>query len=272
MISDAAMTTYFDTYNPKLLFPVARAATREILISQTITAFEGTDTWNCFEVTWLGENNYPEEATLQVTYPASSPFLIESKSLKLYLMSFSMMQFKSIDDLIVVIRTDLAKALQCPAEQFEIARLSQSQLANIQQPRGFDLDSSRPSIASFTPSPSVLKPQDNEARVTGYYYSNCLRSLCPLTGQPDFGTVEIFFDGFEPDLASLARYIVSLRNHGGYHEHCCEMVFADIMTQLTPIELAVRCTYTRRGGIDISPVRYTKGASDKLPYQRLPRC
>jgi 7-cyano-7-deazaguanine reductase len=266
------MTTYFDTYNPTLLFPVARAASRQHSISSTPVHFSGSDTWNCYEVTWLGQNNYPHEATLRITYPASTPSLIESKSLKLYLMSFSMMQFSGLDALVEVVKSDLAITLKCPPDQIEIAAISTVALAVIKEPRGKNLDNTLPSISSFSPSPELLEYQTAPSEIRERYYSNCLRSLCPLTGQPDFGTVEIFYEGLAPNEPSLARYIVSLRNHGGYHEHCCEMIFNDINNRLKPHKLAIRCTYTRRGGIDISPVRYSPGAEDALPYQRLPRC
>jgi 7-cyano-7-deazaguanine reductase len=231
----------------------------------------GADTWNCYELTWLGSNGYPKEATLQITYPASSPNLVESKSLKLYLMSFGMTRFNSLEDLIATVKNDLAGVLEISKDEIIARTIPHSELQAIRLPRGKNIDLLAPPIDKFEPNRSLLSHAKTRSIANDIYHSNTLRSLCPLTGQPDFGTVEIFYSGQALCEESLARYVVSLRNHGGYHEHCCEMIFADITAALNPSDLAVRCTYTRRGGIDISPVRYSDSAKDKLPYRRLPR-
>jgi 7-cyano-7-deazaguanine reductase len=82
-----------------------------------------------------------------------------------------------------------------------------------------------------------------------------LRSNCPVTGQPDWGTIFIRFQGKKPCYRSILAYIISYRQHNGFHEQCVEQIFADIWQLLQPEKLMVYATYTRRGGLDINPCR-----------------
>lgn len=76
-----------------------------------------------------------------------------------------------------------------------------------------------------------------------------------MTGQPDWGSVQIHYAGPQIDHAGLLRYIISYRNHTGFHEQCVERIFVDIMKRCKPLKLAVYARYTRRGGLDINPFR-----------------
>lgn len=87
------------------------------------------------------------------------------------------------------------------------------------------------------------------------YYTNLFRSLCPVTSQPDHAVVRIDYEGKKPDLKGLLSYLVSLRNHQGFHEQCVELIYSDLMYYLKPSKLTVSAYFTRRGGIDINPVR-----------------
>ncbi|MEM9909132.1 MAG: NADPH-dependent 7-cyano-7-deazaguanine reductase QueF, partial [Cyanobacteria bacterium P01_D01_bin.44] len=87
-------------------------------------------------------------------------------------------------------------------------------------------------------------------------YSHVLRSLCPVTSQPDWATVVVRYRGPKLDRSSLFHYLVTYRNHQGFHEECCERIFTDILSACAPTELAVGCYFARRGGIAISPIRY----------------
>ena len=86
-------------------------------------------------------------------------------------------------------------------------------------------------------------------------YSDALRSLCPVTGQPDLGSVLIGYEGPRIDRASLLRYIVSYRQHQDFHENCVERMFVDIVEHCGAQKLTVYARYQRRGGIDINPFR-----------------
>ena len=76
-----------------------------------------------------------------------------------------------------------------------------------------------------------------------------------MTGQPDWGSVQISYSGAPIDQAGLLRYIVSFRNHHEFHEQCVERIFMDISARCRPLKLTVYARYTRRGGLDINPLR-----------------
>ena len=92
-------------------------------------------------------------------------------------------------------------------------------------------------------------------------FTRLFRSVCPVTGQPDYASVEIRYRGPRIDPAGLLRYLVSFRRHAGFHEHCVERIFADVWRRCGPQSLAVYARFTRRGGIDINPYR----TSDNQP-------
>ncbi len=88
--------------------------------------------------------------------------------------------------------------------------------------------------------------------------SNLLRSNCRVTNQPDWGDVYIRIVGKNvPSAESLAKYIVSHRTVSHFHEEICEMVFKHLTDAYKPEQLMVACLYTRRGGLDINPIRAT---------------
>ena len=89
--------------------------------------------------------------------------------------------------------------------------------------------------------------------------SHLLKSNCPVTGQPDWASVHISYRGLRIDRAGLLRYLVSFRDHAGFHEQCVEQVFCDLMARCRPASLSVEARYTRRGGLDINPWRATPG-------------
>jgi 7-cyano-7-deazaguanine reductase len=93
-------------------------------------------------------------------------------------------------------------------------------------------------------------------------YSHLLRSNCPVTNQPDWGSVMIRYRGPAIDRMGLLAYLVSYRNHADFHEQCVERIFMDITRRCRPEALAVYARYTRRGGLDINPFR---SSSDILP-------
>jgi 7-cyano-7-deazaguanine reductase len=100
-----------------------------------------------------------------------------------------------------------------------------------------------------------LSANFDKAPIDETVVSNLLKSNCPVTGQPDWGSVQIRYAGSPIDHAGLLRYIVSYRNHAGFHEQCIEQIFMDIQQMCKPVKLAVYARYTRRGGLDINPFR-----------------
>jgi len=93
--------------------------------------------------------------------------------------------------------------------------------------------------------------------------SNLLKSNCLVTGQPDWGSVQIRYSGNAIDQEGLLQYLVSFRNHNEFHEQCVERIFTDIWTLCKPLKLTVYARYTRRGGLDINPFRTSH--PQKLP-------
>ena len=86
-------------------------------------------------------------------------------------------------------------------------------------------------------------------------YSHLLKSNCPVTGQPDWGTLVVDYRGPALDPASLLAYLVSFRQHQDFHEQCVERIFLDLQRLLQPQALSVYARYVRRGGLDINPYR-----------------
>ncbi len=96
-------------------------------------------------------------------------------------------------------------------------------------------------------------------------YSHLLRSLCPVTGQPDWATVWLHYRGAAVEHSSLLQYIIAYREHQEFHEQCVERMFCDIAQRCAPQFLHLQAFYTRRGGLDINPFRSTDAHARPLP-------
>jgi len=253
-------TQYVDQYDASLLFPIPRVAQREKLgISQRLP-FLGADLWTAFELSWLNARGKPQLALAHITVPCESANIIESKSFKLYLGSFSNTRFGDVAEVQARLRADLTEAAWrggvmqssvgvklVPAELFD--------QEPIHELDGLSLDRLDLDCDVYTPAPELLTSVLDEAPVSEVLTSHLLKSNCPVTGQPDWGSVQISYFGPQIDQAGLLRYIVSFRNHNGFHEDCVERMFIDIMARCQPHKLAVYARYTRRGGLDINPFR-----------------
>jgi 7-cyano-7-deazaguanine reductase len=247
-------TLYPDQYDAALLFPIPRAQTRVTLGLGTTLPFFGADMWTGYELGWLNARGKPQVALVHCVVPADSPNIIESKSFKLYLNSFSGTQLTDAEALRSLLLHDLSEAAGAsvavkllPPAQFDaqpIAELS-----------GLTLDRLDIECDVFTPNPDFLRADHSQPPVEETLTSNLLKSNCPVTGQPDWGSVQISYTGAQIDQEGLLKYIVSFRNHQDFHEHCVERMFVDIMTRCKPDRLAVYARYTRRGGLDINPFR-----------------
>jgi 7-cyano-7-deazaguanine reductase len=253
-------TAYADQYDAALLFPIARAPQRAALGLGASLPFLGADLWTAFELSWLNVRGKPQVALAHITVPCESVNLIESKSLKLYLNSFNNTRFADATEVVARLRADLTEAAwRGGVVQSSVGvRLVAADLFDrepIEELDGLSLDRLDLDCDRYTPAPELLSAATLEAPVSEVLTSKLLRSNCPVTGQPDWGSVQISYFGPQIDQAGLLRYIISFRNHQGFHEHCVERIFLDIQARCQPHKLSVYARYTRRGGLDINPFR-----------------
>jgi len=249
--------SYTDKYSPGLLVAIARVENRAAMGLSLDLPFQGVDIWNAWELTWLENNGRPNVATLQLRVPAESPNLIESKSLKLYLNSYSMSRFDTADDVCSRIRSDLSGCADAEVV-VSLGPASSASSASIESLPGNCIDDLDVECNVWDVDASLLQADQGNI-VSAALHSNVLRSLCPVTSQPDFGSVLVNYEGPEIDSASLLRYIVSFRQHKDFHEACVERMFLDIKERCRPTRLAVYARFQRRGGIDINPFRADAG-------------
>jgi 7-cyano-7-deazaguanine reductase len=252
--------TYADRYDASLLYPLARAPKREELGLAGALPFFGADLWTAFELSWLNRRGKPQVAIGHFTIPCETPNIIESKSLKLYLGSFNSEAFDSADQVRERIRSDLSEAVWrgAPAPGTVGVRLLLPDAFDrepVHELDGLSLDRLDIECSQYTPAPELLRAALDEQPVEETLTSNLLKSNCLVTGQPDWGSVQIRYTGAQIDQGGLLRYLVSFRNHNEFHEQCVERVFMDIWRRCKPTKLAVYARYTRRGGLDINPLR-----------------
>jgi len=251
---------YTDRYEPSLLFPLSRAPKREELGLAGPPPFFGADLWTAFELSWLNARGKPQVAIAHFTVPCETPNIVESKSLKLYLGSFSGTKFASPEEVRQRLRTDLSEAVWrgAPAPATIGVKLLLPELFDqepVHELDGLNLDRLDIECTDYTPAPQWLKTAEGEPQVEEVLTSNLLKSNCLVTGQPDWGSVQIRYTGAAIDQEGLLRYLVSFRNHNEFHEQCVERIFMDLWRRCRPSRLAVYARYTRRGGLDINPLR-----------------
>ena len=253
-------SAYVDQYDASLLFPIPRAVKREELGIRSAPIFLGADLWTAFELSWLNLKGKPQVAIAHITVPAESTHIIESKSFKLYLNSFNATRFVDVQAVRDCMREDLDAALwhggkimaRCGVK---IILSEEFDKEPVHELDGLNLDRMDIECTHYQPAPALLQTQKNEAPVTETLVSHLLKSNCLVTGQPDWGSVQISYSGDQIDQAGLLQYIVSFRNHNEFHEQCVERIFMDIWTRCKPLKLSVYARYTRRGGLDINPWR-----------------
>jgi 7-cyano-7-deazaguanine reductase len=256
---------YPEHYDPTLLFPIPRAEGRARLGLRAPLPFAGVDVWNAYELSWLGPRGKPEAALAVVTVPCESPAIVESKSFKLYLGSFGQTRLAGADAVRDAIVRDVSAACGAPVA----VRLSPVDRALTAEPMaGEPLDVLDVEIADYLPNPALLSAAGGA--VEEALASDLLRSVCPVTGQPDWASVQVRYRGPRIDRAGLLAYIVSFREHPDFHEHCVERMFVDILARCRPERLSVYARYTRRGGLDINPFR-TNWEQGAPPNARTPR-
>ncbi|MBV2218661.1 MAG: NADPH-dependent 7-cyano-7-deazaguanine reductase QueF [Diaphorobacter nitroreducens] len=253
-------SAYADQYDASLLFPIPRADKRAEIGIDGNAPFFGADLWTAFELSWLNLRGKPQVAIAHITVPCETPHIVESKSFKLYLNSFNNTRFASEAEVRARIRADVSEAVWRGAEHPGTVGVT------LLLPEAFDrepiheldgllLDRLDVECTRYQPAPELLAAHHDEAPVTETLVSHLLKSNCLVTGQPDWGSVQITYSGAQIDQAGLLQYLVSFRNHNEFHEQCVERIFMDIWTRCRPIKLAVYARYTRRGGLDINPLR-----------------
>ena len=247
-------TTYADRYDPSLLFAIPRAEKRaEIGVAERLP-FHGVDIWNAYELSWLDLRGKPVVALAEFRVPAASPNIIESKSFKLYLNGFAQERIANATTLSATLVRDLSAAAGAVvAVQLSDAKAASYPVTDLD---GQLLDNQSIDIDHYGPPQAEFLSADNSAiAVEETVVSHLLRSNCPVTGQPDWGSVQITYRGPPIEHAGLLRYLVSFRNHNEFHEQCVERIFVDLMERCAPQQLSVYARYTRRGGLDINPFR-----------------
>ncbi|WP_248766382.1 NADPH-dependent 7-cyano-7-deazaguanine reductase QueF [Pseudomonas protegens] len=251
---------YISTYTPSLLFPIPRAAKwAELGLSADTLPYKGVDYWNCFELSWLLPSGKPVVAIGEFSIPADSPNIIESKSFKLYLNSLNQTPFVDRATLEATLRTDLSAAAGKPVG-VRIRSLQEVEAEGVVALPGVCIDDLDISVDSYEhPRPELLRC-DASRVVEESVHSHLLKSNCPVTSQPDWGSVVVQYRGAALDHASLLAYLVSFRQHSDFHEQCVERIFLDLQRLLKPESLTVYARYVRRGGLDINPYRSTETA------------
>ena len=253
-------TAIAERYDPALLFPIERNLGRGELAIATLLPFVGVDYWTAYELSWLDARGKPQVAIAEFAVPADSPRLIESKSLKLYLNGFAGTRMDSTDAL----RTRIARDLGAAAGATVTVRLRSvagTDAPAISELDGECIDAQELDIDDYGPPDALYLTCADAAgaNVDEALVSHLLKSNCPVTGQPDWASVQIRYRGARIDRAGLLRYLVSYRSHSGFHEQCVERIFRDIAACCSPQHFSVYARYTRRGGIDINPYRATPG-------------
>ncbi|WP_458735433.1 NADPH-dependent 7-cyano-7-deazaguanine reductase QueF [Zobellella taiwanensis] len=261
-------SSYVCEYDPGQLQPVPRSLNRDDLgLSADALPFAGEDLWNLYELSWLNARGKPVVAMGEVRIPASSANLIESKSFKLYLNSFNQSRFDSLEDVCERLTRDLSACAQgrVGVKLFELA-VAPAQFGLLP---GDCIDQLDIDIDRYQPDAALLQGATEPEEVNETLHSHLLKSNCLVTGQPDWGSVMIRYQGPRIRREALLRYLVAFRQHNEFHEQCVERIFMDLLTHCRPKELTVYARYTRRGGLDINP--YRSNVAGKAANVRLAR-
>ncbi|MGM0633147.1 MAG: NADPH-dependent 7-cyano-7-deazaguanine reductase QueF [Pseudomonadota bacterium] len=256
-------TEYPSRYAPDVLFPVPRATNRRHL-PLSADVFAGHDLWHAYELSWLDSHGMPRVAVARFAVPQESPNLVESKSLKLYCNSLNQTRFAGPDDVRECIARDLAAVVgtEVGVELLSVTAVPTDDAALEGSVR---LEEEPVLPAGWQPDAGLLAV-DRTRAVRESLHSHLFRSNCPITGQPDWGTVMVSYRGGAIDHPGLLRYILSYREHQGYHEDCVERIFCDLWQRCEPDWLVVGIQFLRRGGLDINPWRWSVDCpADALP-------
>ena len=267
------LSEYPSTYTPSLLRSLDRAEQREAFRLGPELPFTGEDVWTGFELSWLTDKGKPQVAGVRIKVPCTSPCIVESKSLKLYLNSYSQTRFASRTEVLGTLNSDFAIAFRAPV-MVELLELGQLVVPADQFP-GTCLDGLDVVVEDYERNPKLLRLEDDvERSVSGRsvretLYTDLFRSICPVTGQPDWASVMVQYAGRPIVRDALLGYLISFRCHRAFHETTVEQIFVDLMDRCKPEQLTVYGRFLRRGGVDINPFR--SNVEHVAPLLRLPR-
>jgi 7-cyano-7-deazaguanine reductase len=248
-------SSYVAQYQKDLLFPIPRQGKRDEIAVPRALPFSGADIWNGFEISWLNAKGKPVVYLAEFIFPCESTNIIESKSFKLYLNSFNNTQFASDDRVEALMKNDLSAAAEADVA-VKLIRVDEYIPAKKQKYGGENLDYLDIFCDTYVVEPGFLTVEEDNVNET--LFSDLLKSNCLVTGQPDWGSVKIEYQGKKINREGLLKYIISFRNHNEFHEQCVERIFMDISQYCRPEKLSVEARYTRRGGLDINPYRSTE--------------
>ncbi|MBU3825621.1 MAG: NADPH-dependent 7-cyano-7-deazaguanine reductase QueF [Candidatus Oceanisphaera merdipullorum] len=261
-------SSYVCEYDASQLQGVPRSLNRDDLgLTPDNLPFAGEDVWNLYELSWLNSKGKPVVAMGEVRVPINSVNLIESKSFKLYLNSLNQSHFERLEDVEEVLTRDLSQCAQ------SVVKVKLYELKNASNQFGIlpgdcidhlDID-----VLQYQPDLALLENITEEEWVSETVHSHLLKSNCLVTGQPDWGSIMIRYQGPRINREALLRYLVSFRQHNEFHEQCVERIFMDLQQHAKPKELTVYARYTRRGGLDINP--YRSNVAGKAANVRLQR-
>lgn len=254
-LSLGKITDYVDQYTPSLLQAVPRSLGRQSIGLTTNTLpFVGQDIWHGYELSWLNAKGKPVVALATFVVPYDSPNLIESKSFKLYLNSFNQSRFADLGQVYQALQQDLSL---CAGKTVQVSLHNVSEIMTFQPTwiPGVCLDELDISIEQYQYDPRLLSMAPNRGKVEEKLHSHLLKSNCLITSQPDWASVFIHYRGAALSHEGLLKYLISFRSHNEFHEQCIERIFTDIWQTAKPEFLAVYARYTRRGGLDINPLR-----------------
>ena len=256
-----------EKYNPLLLVAIPRCENRkQYNIDDNNLPFDGFDVWHAYEFSALTQNGVPVTRLLKLKYDCKSEFLVESKSLKLYLNSFNMSKFgATVNECLEIckniIEKDLEEKLKTKIEANFIENSAERKeiFKNFQNIMNF-VDEKTLKVEKFKEAPELLETKETDEEKSYYLRFDSLRSNCRVTHQPDFGDLFLYYKSKKHILEdSLIKYLSSFRSEFHFHEECCEMIYKRLNDLLdNDDELFVCALYTRRGGIDICPVRRSK--------------
>lgn len=265
-------TNYPTTVDPSVLFSIARADARKLLsIDANVLPFAGADIWNAWEFSWLDAHGKPCVAVAELRVPCDSPNLVESKSMKLYLGGYAMTRFDDAHDVRARIVDDVSAQVGVPIDAALVEPSNFKRLA-VADFAGESLDDQQIGIGDYRPPRAEhLRTRARARAAEEALVTRLFRSRCPVTGQPDWASVQVRYRGRPIDRAGLLRYLVSFREHADFHEACVERIFTDIQAQCRPLALLVYARFLRRGGIDINPWRATPGFAATLANLRATR-
>ncbi|OLA77168.1 MAG: hypothetical protein BHW55_06410 [Candidatus Melainabacteria bacterium 35_41] len=262
--------SYSDEYNPSLLVAVPRYENRkQYNIQNDSLPFEGWDVWHAYEFSSMSENGVPVTRLMKLKYNCTSEFIIESKSLKLYLNSFNMTRYgKSIKECLEICKNIIEKDLSEKLQTEVTVNFIEENAERVQIFNDFNnlmdyIDESTLKIEKFKESPELIEGEQSKKTEGHFLMFDSLRSNCRVTHQPDFGDVFIYYKSSKHIKEnSLVKYLSSFRSEYHFHEECCEMIYKRLYDMLDiDDELFVCALYTRRGGIDICPSRWSKNCN-----------